>query len=170
MKKILITLLAVATICLQSYAQTRVTEHIFSSDSTFISPKANLTNVVWLTGTWRGEAFGGQVEEIWSEPMGGSMMASFKLVSDGHVKFYELEIIREIKETLILQLKHFNGDLKGWEEKDITIDFPLIKVESDAIYFNGMTFEKVSEKRINVFVLHEKEDGTFSEWLFEYSN
>ena len=69
-----------------------------------LEPK--LKNIAWIAGTWHGEAFGGQTEEIWSEPSGGSMMASFKLINDGKVTFYEIEIIREIENTLILQLKH----------------------------------------------------------------
>jgi hypothetical protein len=39
-------------------------------------------------------------------------MAPFKLVTDNKVSFYEIEIIREIDDSLILQLKQFNSDLK----------------------------------------------------------
>jgi len=76
-----------------------------------LDPK--LENIAWISGTWHGEAFGGEVEEIWSAPSGGSMMATFKLVVDGEVGFYEIEIIREIENSLLLQLKHFRADLKG---------------------------------------------------------
>ena len=48
-----------------------------------LSPK--LENIKWIAGTWHGEAFGGITEEIWSEPSGGSMMATFKLINDGKV-------------------------------------------------------------------------------------
>ena len=41
--------------------------------------KPTLENIAWISGTWHGEAFGGITEEIWSEPSGGSMMATFKL-------------------------------------------------------------------------------------------
>ncbi len=47
------------------------------------SPKASLTAISWMEGHWKGEAFGGITEEIWSPPLGGSMMFSFKLVIDG---------------------------------------------------------------------------------------
>jgi hypothetical protein len=59
-----------------------------------LAPK--LENIKWISGNWKGEAFGGQTEENWSEPSGGSMMATFKLINDGEVSFYEIEIIREI--------------------------------------------------------------------------
>ena len=48
-----------------------------------LAPK--LENISWIAGHWKGEAFGGITEEIWSEPSGGSMMASFKLVVDDNV-------------------------------------------------------------------------------------
>jgi hypothetical protein len=115
-----------------------------------LAPK--LENIAWIAGTWHGEAFGGQTEEIWSEPSAGSMMATFKLINDGNVTFYEIEVIREIENSLILQLKHFGPDLKGWEAKDETVDFPLKKLTETEVVFEGMTFEKISEKEMNVYV------------------
>ncbi|RIA10151.1 hypothetical protein OE09_2004 [Flavobacteriaceae bacterium MAR_2010_72] len=123
-----------------------------------LEPK--LENISWIAGYWKGEAFGGQVEENWSEASGGSMMATFKLINNGKVSFYEIEIIREVENTLILQLKHFDNDLKGWEEKDQTIDFPLKEITPNKVVFEGMTFEKISTNEMNVYVdLHQK-DGT----------
>ncbi|MFC4347937.1 DUF6265 family protein [Kordiimonas lipolytica] len=109
------------------------------------SPPATLADAAWIAGLWRGEAFGGQVEENWSPPLGDSMAGAFKLVSDGKVDFYELEVIREVGNTLLLQLKHFHGDLRGWEEKDETVNFPLVKVTDTALYFDGFTIERVSD-------------------------
>ncbi len=121
-----------------------------AQDKKTLEPK--LENISWISGTWHGEAFGGQTEEIWSQPSGGSMMASFKLINDGKVTFYEIEIIREIENTLILQLKHFGPNLKGWETKDETVDFPLKKITKNKVVFEGMAFEKVSKSEMNVYV------------------
>ncbi len=86
------------------------------------------------------------------------MMATFKLTANNQVKFYEIEIIREIGNTLILQLKHFGSDLKGWETKDETVDFPLIEITVNKVVFEGMTFEKISNTEMNVYVdLKDKE-------------
>ena len=98
-----------------------------------LEPK--LENISWISGNWKGEAFGGQVEENWSKPSGGSMMATFKLINNNDVSFYEIEIIREVKNTLILQLKHFNKDLKGWETKDETVDFLLKEITENKVIF-----------------------------------
>jgi len=117
------------------------------------SPKADLGDVAWIAGQWRGEALGGVVEENWSRPFGGSMMAAFKLTVDGQVRFYELETIVEQDDTLLLRLKHFTADLHGWETKDETVDFRLVKVTGDKVWFDGMTFEKVGDDEMNVYVV-----------------
>ena len=124
--------------------------------------------MAWITGSWEGEAFGGQVQEVWAPPLGDSMMCAFKLVVDGKVEFYELCQIREESGSLVLRLKHFNGDLKGWEEKDETVDFKLVKVEKDIVYFDGFTVERVSKDKINMHVMIG-EAGEESEVTFNYS-
>lgn len=137
-----------------------------SCHSQKLEPK--LENIAWISGTWHGEAFGGITEEIWSEPSGGSMMASFKLISDGKVSFYEIEIIREIENSLILQLKHFNNDLKGWETKDETVDFPLKEITSNKVVFEGMIFERINSKEMNVYVDIHNENGSVETVKFNY--
>lgn len=138
---------------------------IFEEGTT--SPKATLADVSWIAGHWKGEAFGGIVEEIWSPPLGDSMMFVFKLVSDGKTQFYEIGHIREVEETLILQLKHFHGNLKGWETKDETVDFKLVKLEDDRVYFDQFTFEMVHDNEINLFVVI-KDNGQEQEVKFNY--
>tara|TARA_R110002073_G_scaffold279026_1_gene442847 strand:- start:87509 stop:88018 length:510 start_codon:yes stop_codon:yes gene_type:complete len=150
------------------FSQTKVAEHILSLDSLTDAPTATINDVAWIAGLWKGEAFGGVTEENWSAPSNGSMMAAFKVSAEGKVLFYELEIIRELEGSLILQLKHFNGDLKGWETKDETVDFPLVKITENTVYFDGMTFDKISENEMNVYVLMHAKDGTTSEMKFNY--
>lgn len=131
------------------------------------SPNAKLEDVAWISGHWKGESMGGEIEEVWTSPLGGSMMGSFKLVADGKVVFYELETISEEGETLILRLKHFNPELKGWEEKDETEDFRLVKITADAVYFDQLTFKKNGENKLNIYVVIAKTSGQ-EEMLFQY--
>lgn len=119
------------------------------------SPQADLSVIEWLAGHWQGEAFGGITEELWAPPLAGSMMGSFKLILDGQVSFYEIMTIVEENNNLILRLKHFHQDLKGWEEKDETHDFKLVKVSPDKVYFEGFTFEKIHHNEINIYVVIE---------------
>lgn len=113
---------------------------------------ATIDQVNWIAGHWRGEAMGGLVEEIWSPPLGGAMMGSFKLVTDDAVNFYELETISEVNGSLVLKIKHFDSGLTGWEEKDETVDFPLVKLESNKAFFDGLTFELVNEDELNIYI------------------
>ncbi len=132
------------------------------------SPKATLSDVAWIAGSWEGLAFGGQVQEVWAPPLGDSMMCAFKLVVDGKVEFYALCQIKEENGSLVLRLKHFNGDLTAWEEKDETVDFRLVKIKRNIAYFDGFTVERVSRDKINMHVMISKA-GEESEVTFNYS-
>ena len=132
--------------------------NMLTYDDSLGSPDASLSAISWLAGHWRGEAFGGIAEEIWSPPLGGSMMGSFKLVANGEVSFYEIETISEVNNTLILKLKHFHANLKGWEEKDETVDFRLVKVTENKVYFDGFTIERISASEINIYVVVKNGD------------
>ena len=63
------------------------------------------------------------------------MMTNFKLINDDKISFYKIIIIREIENSLVLQLKHFDNNLRGWEAKNETLDFPLIKITSTQVIF-----------------------------------
>ncbi|MBJ6368715.1 DUF6265 family protein [Snuella sedimenti] len=139
---------------------------LFAQLSQKLEPK--LENISWIAGNWKGAAFGGIVEENWSEPSGGSMMACFKLINNNKVSFYEIEIIREVNNTLILQLKHFGNDLKGWETKDETVDFPLKEITPTKVLFEGMSFEKIGDKEMNVYVDIKQKDGSVEIIKFNY--
>lgn len=132
------------------------------------SPKVDLTEIEWMEGHWKGEAFGGITEEIWSPPLGGSMMFSFRLIVDGEIDFYEFGHIRQLEETLAFELKHFHGDIKGWEEKDEVQRFKLVKTDGNRMYFDGFTFEKISDNEINIYALIEHQDGSTEEVKFNY--
>ena len=148
--------------------KTSFAQHTLSLLENHESPNTSIEEVAWIAGHWRGEAFGGITEEIWSPPLGNAMVASFRLIVNDEVSFYEIETITEENESLVLRLKHFHADLKGWEEKDETVDFPLVKVEHDKVYFDGMTFEKVSDSEMNVYVVIEDKEGHAQEMKFSY--
>jgi hypothetical protein len=150
-------------ISLGCYAQNTV-----SMPENATSPNADLNEVAWMKGHWKGEAFGGITEEIWSPPLGGSMMFVFKLVDKNEVVFYEIGHIRQVEETLVFELKHFHGDLKGWEEKDEVQSFKLVKSDENRVFFEGFTFEKISADEINIYVVIEHDDKTTEEVKFNY--
>lgn len=134
------------------------------------SPDAGIEDVAWITGHWQGEALGGITEEVWTAPLGKSMMGSFKLVVDEVVQFYELCTITEENRSLLLRIKHFDKDLKGWEEKNESIEFPLVKIEKNKVYFDGLTFEKLNEDALNIYVIFKYEDKEEVEMKFNYKS
>ena len=69
----------------------------------------------------------------------------------------------------MLRLKHFNNDLKGWETKDETVDFPLIKITPNKAIFEGMIFESVDEKNMIVYVTIGQKDGSNAIVPFYYT-
>ncbi|MGQ8363847.1 DUF6265 family protein [Glaciecola sp. 1036] len=157
MKQKIITLFFLALICPFAFSSNDFPNIEFLQEGQ-TSPKANLSAVEWLVGHWRGEAFGGIVEEVWSPPLGGSMMGAFKLVVNDEVIFYELETIVEENDSLNFRLKHFNGDLSGWEEKDKSVEFNLVRVTPNKVFFNGLTLEKISENELTMYVAIEDND------------
>ncbi len=124
------------------------------------SPKASIEEVAWIQGHWIGKAFGGTVEELWSPPMGSSMMGSFKLILNGEIEFYELITLSEEENSLVLRLRHFDSDLTAWEDMNEPMEFPLAKIEKDRVLFSGFTFERKGPDKMNVYVLMESETGS----------
>lgn len=155
MKAYVIILYALIFVCSQSCGQQLKT----LGDAE--SPAALIEDLDWIEGSWSGEAFGGQTEEVWTAPSSGSIMGMFKLISEGEISFYELMTISEMNNSLIMRIKHFNHDLKGWEEKDEVVEFPLVEIKKNAVYFDGLTFKKMSDKQMNVYVNIEGEEVEF---------
>lgn len=116
------------------------------------SPSAKISEVAWIAGHWKGEAFGGRFEETWNPPFGGSMMGMFKLVNKDSIGFYELLTIVEHEGSLLLRLKHFDKKLVGWEEKDKSIEFPLLRVSKTEAVFNGLIFKKIDKNEMHILV------------------
>ncbi len=85
-----------------------------------------LDDLSWLIGRWTGMNGADLVEEVWSEPAGGAMLGMFRWIRDGASWFYEIITIAQEENTLVMRLKHFSPDLKGWEEKDAVTQFVLV--------------------------------------------
>ena len=129
-----------------------VTEHTFKLKEGQKQPAATLEDAAWLVGYWQGEAFGGTIEEAWTPATAGSMMGVFRLMEDGETKFYEFILLVEEEGSLVMKLKHFHPDLKGWEEKDDFVSFPLVKITEEGLYFRGLTFLRMGSDEIQAFI------------------
>lgn len=151
----------VAALPAAAFAQSPRTEHTLRLDAVE-GPPATLDDVGWIAGSWTGTGLGGGVQEMWTTPAGGSMAGVFKLTVNGAVALYEMMWIVEEAETLALRLKHFNADLSGWEDADEHVDFPLVRMEEGAAYFDGLTYRRMNDRCLVIWVALE-EDGVFVE-------
>ena len=120
---------------------------------------AKIADLAWLAGTWRGAGLGGMNEEHWSAPAGGTMMGMYRLLKDGRVVFYELLTLGESGGSLLLTLRHFHPDLRGWEERDETVRMPFIKVEAGRYYFEGLTLEPRPDGSLTIYLAIERKDN-----------
>ncbi len=109
------------------------------------SPMATVDAVAWLEGRWIAEAFGGTVEETYMAPLKGQMPGIFRASRDGVPWMYEIVLFAEVDGSLVYRVKHFHTDFTGWEAKDQSVDFRLVAVEPDAVYFDGITFARVGD-------------------------
>jgi hypothetical protein len=114
--------------------------------------RTSLESLSWMAGSWRAEAFGGTVEELWAPPAGGQMVGLFRLFTSEKVNFYEIIALLPVEGRLTMRLKHFHADLRGWEEKDETVDFPLLDQEGEFWYFRGLTIHQESSEKMNVYL------------------
>lgn len=120
------------------------------------SPKATLQDIKWFQGIWKGQDGNSFSEEIWSAPGGKTMHFSFKMWNENEVIFYEIGHVVEKDKSLELQIKHFDKDLKGWEKQEESENFKLVKIDKNRIYFDKITYEKISDQEMNVYVYDEE--------------
>ena len=111
-----------------------------------------LDEISWIAGTWTGTAFGGKTEEVWSLPSGGSMMGMFKAFDDNEISFYELMTLTIKNDKPHMTLKHFDKKLVGWEEKAESVEFPFQRLTDNELVFDGLSFKRISNTQMNVYV------------------
>ena len=127
-------------------AQTPHTEHTLRLTAPQNQQKANIEAMNWLVGFWSGEGFGATCEETWNPSIANAMMGMFQMIQKDKTLIYEFVQIIEENGSLILKLKHFNADFSSWEEKGETVDFPLIKIEGQTAWFDGLTYQRKGEE------------------------
>ncbi|MDX1405848.1 MAG: DUF6265 family protein [Woeseiaceae bacterium] len=144
-------------------AQSPYTENTFVLDEPANQPTATLADVHWLVGSWAGDAFGATFEEVWNPPSADSMVGMVKYLDGDQVSFYELMLIVEEQASLNLKVKHFDADFSAWEEKGEFVNFPLVKLEVDAIHFHGLSFYRKNDDELHAFLVIRGKEGVREE-------
>ena len=167
MKKIILLTLFIFTMSLN--AAVKRSEHTYQLAKGETQPQATLKDASWLVGSWQGNAFGSQFEEVWNPASAGSMVGMFKVFNDENgVSFYELMLMVQENNSLSLLVKHFSSDFKAWEEKSEYVSFKLVKLEKNAIHFSGLSFYKDGPNKINGYIVLKQKDGSVNEEVISY--
>lgn len=101
-----------------------------------------IDDAAWLSGRWVGEGLGGELEEVWSPPVGGQMVGHFRLVREGAPVFYEIMLIDVVEGGVRMRVKHFNPDFVGWEEKDRWVTFEPVSVSENELVFSSLSIQR----------------------------
>jgi hypothetical protein len=149
-------------------AQSHQSANTLKLDRPGSGAKAKIADIAWLEGHWTGTGLGGEVEEAWGPPLGNSMIGMFRLLKGGKTVVCELCTIQEVNGSLLLKVKHFDANLVGREEKDASMDFPLVSLSQAEANFDGLTFRKAKDGDLSVFVLFHQRNGQEKEELFQY--
>ncbi len=78
----------------------------------------------WMAGRWRGELFGGPIEERWDRPVGGLMLGVARLGEAREKALYEFMMIEEKDGRLTMFIRHFKHRLKSIDAEPI--EFALV--------------------------------------------
>ena len=99
------------------------------------SGPATLDAVAFMSGRWSGQVGGGLAEEHWSAPAGDNMVGMYRYVRNGKATMYEILLIEQTSGGPVLRLRHFKPGLVGWEDKEGTLSFRLMKHAPDFAVF-----------------------------------
>ncbi len=168
MKLLVALFLALSLMGSIGMAQQKSTEHTLKLGEGGRSEPASIEDVAWLAGNWKGEGFGGIIEEAWAPPLGGTMMGMFRLVNDDKVNFYELMVLEESEGSLVLRVKHFTSEFEAWEEKEESIAFRLVRLGDKQAFFSGLTIHRIDEETLLTYLVMHSRDGKVSEKLLRF--
>ncbi|MGZ3444475.1 MAG: DUF6265 family protein [Myxococcaceae bacterium] len=122
-------------------------------------PPARIGAAAWLEGDWVGQGLRGASEEAWLAPLAGSMGGVYRGTRDGRVTFLELTALMEWGPSLLFRVKHFAPDLRGWEPREKTVDFPLVRFAPGALFLGGMTYLRTPEGLESWVLIGQKDGG-----------
>ena len=98
----------------------------------------SINDLAWIAGAWAGDHDGGIVEENWSQPSGGTMAATGRLVINGETVFHEyLRLVQNADGSIDYVALPFG--------KGTPIPFRLTKLEGKKAVFENPTHARTRE-------------------------
>jgi Domain of unknown function (DUF6265) len=137
----------------------------------------DLQDLGFITGHWRGEAAGKQIEETWSAPEQGSMTGMYREMQNGKTTFYEFITIEDGPAGPVLLIGHFEPGLHGWEDKNKPAAFHLktFLPEGEAVFESNdpanpllLAYSRTGKNTMDV-VLERKRNGDWVKQTYKYT-
>lgn len=119
-----------------------------------VSPPASIDQLSWLVGSWAGTGMGAEVAETYSAAFGGRITGHFTMADGkGRIRFTEIVDYVPVGQSLAFRVRHFNPDMSGWEDQTgKPVVFPLVAIEKDRWFFDGMTIERTGPDTLTTWV------------------
>lgn len=136
-------------------------------------PTAKVSDLHFMTGTWRLQHEWGDMTEAWSDTAGNNLMCSFRCVNEGKLVFYEFIVVEQEGDRPVMKLRHFGPGSTGWEEKDKPNSYPLILLGKNKAVFEKedkktrLTYIRDSDSTLTSF-LEREEAGKWTKDVFSY--
>jgi hypothetical protein len=139
--------------------------------------KATIQQVAFIAGQWHGTLGDRHIEQHWMAPLGTSMVAAYRNVQGTEPKLYELLVIEQEGDGLMLRIKHFapGPGLAGRQPQGESVNHRLVRVEGQSAVFEGtgenparVTFTRKSAGALDIIVARMR-DGKIAETVFAYT-
>ena len=129
--------------------------------------KATVDQLAWVTGAWTGKLGERTIEQHWSAPLAGSIVAMYRSIQGNRATLYELLAMEQEGEGVVLRIKHFapGRGLVSQEAKDQSMDHTLVSLEGRTAVFEGgagptptrITFTNPDPDTLNISVARQRE-------------
>ena len=150
---------------------------IFGAFLSIVLGAADLLDLGFIAGHWRGEAGGAQIEEVWNAPEQGSMTGMYREMKDGKTTFYEFLTIEAGAAGPVLLVNHFEPGLKGWEDKSKPAVFHIKNFlpEGEVVFESNdpanqllMTYSRTSKSTMDLLIERQR-NGQWVKQVYKYT-
>ena len=139
--------------------------------------EANVDQLAWISGAWTGKLGERTIEQHWSAPLAGSIIAMYRSIQGGRPTLYELLAIEQDGPGVVLRIKHFSpgAGLAAREAKEESIDHRLTSLGDRTAVFEGIgtntakvTFKSPDPATLTI-VVERQRDGKTVATEFKYT-
>ncbi|MYD44402.1 MAG: hypothetical protein F4W90_11005 [Gammaproteobacteria bacterium] len=115
--------------------------------------EASVTDLDWMTGSWRGKMGPNIIEETWSKPSSNSIQASVRIIANEAAVIHEFIVISKVEDSLELALQQ-------WAPGYAPLG-PATKMKLVELTENSVTFKASEGAEIQQLTYRRRDEATF---------